>query len=339
MKYPYISNWISFRQISDDFYQVENHVLDTICLVSTEEMEFARKLDGKTDPWSIDDSYGGTKTSGLLKRLSNLGVIRDGGFIHTESNGYLKTVIRTTNSHIKTVFSQLINMLLMVGFLPIMIIGACEYKQISSLSIQYGNLSGFEKFVFDHHTLITWIIFLFALSLGAAVHEFSHATACRSYGGRVFEYGIAVGIIPGFYTLMEDGAIKKRYQKIQVLLAGIESNIILAGFFLLIAGLFPNLRIFFALGANVNMLFALANTLAVGGSDGMKVIMLLIGMDEYDNGLIEAYIKKKVNKKQSGDVCPINYAKHTACWMLAIIKRIWPLMILIDFLSIVGAIL
>lgn len=54
MKYPFFSNWIAYKRIpNQDAYFVKDFVLDTENIVSSEMMRFAKKLDGKTNPYSI----------------------------------------------------------------------------------------------------------------------------------------------------------------------------------------------------------------------------------------------------------------------------------------------
>lgn len=70
MKYPLFSNWIAYKRIPDqDAYFVKDFVLDTENIVPAEMMRFAKKLDGKTNPYSIRGKRSLTETRELLDEL------------------------------------------------------------------------------------------------------------------------------------------------------------------------------------------------------------------------------------------------------------------------------
>lgn len=118
------SNWIVYKRIPDqDAYFVKDFVLDTENIVSAEMMHFAKKLDGKTNPYSIRGKRSLTETRELLDELDYLGVIRrDKGSISDGDGLYMKTIVRTRNTKIKRTISKILNVLLMLSFLPILIL-------------------------------------------------------------------------------------------------------------------------------------------------------------------------------------------------------------------------
>ena len=77
MKYPFFSNWIAYKRIPDqDAYYVKDFVLDTESIITSEIMAFAKKLDGKTDPYSIRDKRSLSETRKLIDELDYMGVLR-----------------------------------------------------------------------------------------------------------------------------------------------------------------------------------------------------------------------------------------------------------------------
>lgn len=153
----------------------------------------------------------------------------------------------------------------------------------------------------------------------------------------MFEYGAMVNILPGFYTLMDDSKVKSRLKKIQILAAGVEGNLLLAGCFLLLSGIFPDLKEVVSVGALVNIVMTFINMLAIDGTDGMKILLLLIGVDSEDVEAIKHMTKGRRKREMLENDGYYGYAKLTACHMIIWLQRIYPLLILLDVIAIIGA--
>ncbi len=129
MKYPFFSNWISYKRIpGQDAYYVNDFVLDTESIVTSEMMEFAKKLDGKTNPYSIRGKRSLSETKKLIDELDNMGVIRkDYGVVSDGEEFYMRSLIRTRNTIAKSTLSKILNVMLMFAFIPILVSGILVY--------------------------------------------------------------------------------------------------------------------------------------------------------------------------------------------------------------------
>ena len=265
--------------------------------------------------------------------MDYLGVIRrDKGSISDGDGLYMRTIVRTRNTTIKRTISKILNVLLMVSFLPILIFGIYVYLNVDDFG--YYDLPLLERIVYAHPVLYVWGFNIFSLICGGAIHEVCHGIACRAYGGRVFEYGAMINILPGFYTLMDDSRIRSRLNKIQILAAGVEGNLLLAGGFLLLAGIFPDLKDVVSVGALVNIIMTFVNMMAIDGTDGMKILLLLIGVDLEDVEAIKHMTKGRRKREMLKNDGYYGYAKLTACHMIIWLQRIYHLLILLDVIAI-----
>ena len=125
-------------------------------------MRFAKKLDGKTNPYSIRGKRSLTETRELLDELDSLGVIRRGnGFISDGDGLYMRTIVRTRNTKIKRTVSKMLNVLLMASFLPILIFGINVYLNVNDFG--YYDLSLLGRIVYAHPVLCVWGFNIFSL--------------------------------------------------------------------------------------------------------------------------------------------------------------------------------
>lgn len=91
-------------------------------------MEFAKKLDGKTDPYSIRGKRSLSETKKLIDELDNMGVIRkDYGVVSDGEEFYMRSLIRTRNTIAKSTLSKILNVMLMFAFIPILVSGILVY--------------------------------------------------------------------------------------------------------------------------------------------------------------------------------------------------------------------
>ncbi len=339
MKYPFFSNWIAYKRIpGQEAYYVKDFVLDTESIVASEVMSFAKKLDGKTDPYSIRGKRSISETRKLIEELDHRGVIRkDHGVLSDGDGFYMRTLIRTRNTKSKRTLSKILNITLMLAFIPILVSGILVYLNADEFG--YRELSILGRIVYDHPVLCVWVFNIVSLLIGAAIHEICHGVACRAYGGRVFEYGAMINILPGFYTLMDESKVRSRLRKIQILAAGVEGNLFFAGCLLLLTGFLPELKFVFSVGALINIIMTFINMLAIDGTDGLKLLLLLIGMESIDIVDIKRMTKWKNMREILASDGYYGVAKLTACYMIIWLQRIYPIVILLDVIAVIGAFL
>ena len=153
MKYPIFSNWIIYKKIpNNDTYVVKDCVIKNKFVVSGKKMRFAKKLNGKTNPYSIKGKRSREEIGNLIEELDCLGVIRtDRGVISRGMNGYIRTLVRTRNTRGKRIASELLNFLLMLLFVPVLIGGI--YVYLNADYVRYSDLSVIEQILHRYSSI------------------------------------------------------------------------------------------------------------------------------------------------------------------------------------------
>ncbi len=337
MKYPILSNWISCERISDsDAYRVKNRVWDKECILSAQELWLAGKLDGKTDPYSLDRQKNRTEVKQLIDKLTVAGVIDAGRGLKYVGGGMLvKSLVKARNSRMIRLLSRFLNTFLMAAFLPMLVFGRLVYSNIR-LPVEM-ELSAFESFLYENRWNAMIAASILGILTGSLIHELCHANACRAYGGEVFEYGIVISIFPGFYTMMNPSVISSRLKKIQVMAAGIEGNVLYSGILYFLSALFPGAYYLLAMMATVNLFVGMLNLFVCRDLDGMRILMQLIGMEEANPmPKIKRALRSKKKRKKLKSEGLTGYMKLTAGYMLVCAQWAMPPLLLLDILVITG---
>ena len=123
-----------------------------------------------------------------------------------------------------SIIPVLVNYLLLILWLPTLLFGLdCFIKNLPDIDNGSALLG-------------QWI----AIVIGAVLHEIGHASATLCYGGRVFEAGsLLQNYMPGAYVMIDDKPVRKRLQKVQILAAGVEMNMLLSGIGWLLLRIYP----------------------------------------------------------------------------------------------------
>lgn len=139
---------------------------------------------------------------------------------------------------------------------------------------------------------------LILLSLG--LHECAHLTAGISYGCRCTDMGLLLfGILPvgayvGYYVGEETVSDPER---MQLSLAGVEANILIAAVFLFLSVMGTSMDKTFAMAANINVALALLNLLPVSGLDGESALSALCGVTSISEVAKRCLRSRKHRKK------------------------------------------
>lgn len=265
MSYPVLANWIRFRRISENEFEIIDLLFDKRFKCSEKTFLFLRQLDGKRNPYEIDENMSEEEMDALLKRLEEKTIIRHKRFLSTYFLNLLVTVWQPHVTKGLRVASVFINGILLFSWIPMLFISLVTLSDI------------FNEFTFDYF----WFGNIFGLLIGLILHEFAHVFACLAYGGYVFEIGITIHLfMPGAYVLMSESYIKKRMQRVQVSAAGIEMNLLLTAIFLILSAEFHSLSGFFLGAAMQNALCVLLNMVFIDGFDGTVIIGELLGTGE-----------------------------------------------------------
>lgn len=268
MTYPMVKPWLEYKRIDKDEYEVENSV-------STEEpvhlpfylVAFMQKLDGKTDPYTIDPSIDKKTVRSFLRFLSKQGFLREK--VRNRDLGRLAfPVIKFDAVPGYSRLSVIINRCLTLSWIPILIIGI-------NLGIKM-----FDKLNISSYAYLFGLIF--GLIIGLVLHEAGHTVAARAYMAPVYEVGIRLSILLTAYTFMKETNVKNRLRRTQIYAAGVETNFLLTGILFVLAYLIQHdvLRTFLFYAALENMLLGIGNLCFFLPLDGFKIITTLLGADD-----------------------------------------------------------
>lgn len=265
MKYPTLANWIRFKKVSENEYEIVDLLHDEKIQTDAYTVWFARQLNGKRNPYLIDKGKLKKDIDLLLRELEAENVIRDKRFFSKFFLFLLVTVWRPKITENFRIASFIINGLLLISFLPLL-----------AFSILY-----FLYYTYDINFDYMIIGSIAGMLIGLVMHELGHMFACLAYGGRVFEVGVMLQflLMPGAYVLMNESNIKKRMRRVQVSAAGIEMNLFLTAIFLILSARFETLSGFCLAAAIQNVFLALLNLTFVDGFDGMTIMSELLGVE------------------------------------------------------------
>lgn len=320
MKYPTLANWIRFKKVSENEFEIIDLLHDEKIQTDAYTVWFARQLNGKRNPYRIDKNKTREDVDLLLGELEAENVIRDKRFFSKFFLFLLVTVWRPKVTQNFRIASFIINGLLSISFLPLL-----------AFSIFY-----FLYYTYDINFDYVIVGSVVGMLIGLVMHELGHMFACLAYGGRVFEVGVMLQflLMPGAYVLMNESNIKKRMKRVQVSAAGIEMNLILTAIFLILSVRFEVLSGFFLGAAIQNVFLALLNLTLIDGFDGMAIMSELLGI-EYAVSKAKRITKSKLKRKKLEKDGISGKATIAVCYALRGIQIALPL---IFALNIVGVI-
>lgn len=262
MPYPLCHNWLSFRRDGVGWVQVTDHLHENAFRMDRRAARILRRLDGRTDPDRIDPSLSPGDLERLLLELDEHQLLRRGPVLQRSLGSVYLTLwpIRATRRTRER--ARLWDLALQIGWAPVLLLGLALYLLLAPAGGPY------------------WLTFPgYALGLlpGIFLHELGHAIAGLAHGAEVFELGLMLQFpLPGAYTGMDTGEVRDPLARAQIDGAGLESQALLAGLFLLLACCFPALDTLFFNAALVNIVLGLVNAGAAAGMDGGGVLAGLL---------------------------------------------------------------
>ena len=318
MKYPIKCNYISYEKCADsNCYKVKNYTNDQTKLVPGSTIRFIERMDGKTDPMPIlRKSMSAEQAYSYLLELDHQELIRLSKTIYCRLGRLVRTIIIFRDSSKYKILAKMLNCLLLLSLIPAIILGI-----LNADAVIRGFLCG--KMTIEE----PWCYLGLAAGLlfGGMLHEFAHAAACIRYGGRVMEIGVMFEGYPGAYTMMDNEPVRKRIQRIQIFLAGIEINIVLACLSIMICRYKPEWFSFFFEFFIINLNLALSNLLFVEGLDGTAVLGAILGDEDLlKNAWNVPFDIKRENKLKRYGVN--GRARIMAAYMLGTTKLFMPIL-------------
>lgn len=268
MKYPKTIDTLLYKRIDKSTYHVKNGITGVVYEIGTDIVRFMNKLDGKTDPFMINTCLSDFEIEEVLDFLwaNELVTKKKWKKIGFLTYGIPLFKVKTTQK--MRIVSRLLNILLMISFVPIFIVGLYAVKDIYKLIDQ------------NDFYLIGLCV---GSALGVTLHECGHAIAGLGYNAHLFSCGFMIGITPGAFVEIddEDEHIKSSLKKAQISAAGVEMNLLLCGLSMICMRLVNSAISLFLGGiAFSNLLLASVNLLPIIGVDGSQIINKLIGGDD-----------------------------------------------------------
>ncbi len=310
-QYPKMTNYLIAKRRADRRYQVKNVLKNTVFIMDPFEYFFLTYLNGINDPYDYPalENYEIEET---LKKFIENDLVRFG----TKMTSGMSTFYIPRKTKAAGILPAVFNLLLILTFLPV---------------FGYG-LYTVQKYMTAINTNSHYFLGLvFGLLLSSIVHEVSHAVACLSYGGYFFEFGFLINILPGIYALIDYSNVERRLRRVQIIAAGIEGNLLLAGLNFILAANSPfGSGLFFWIGA-VNVVYAALNLSTMGNLDGSALMEELFGMN--GNTLSDLYWGRSENIHAKNNRLS-GYASLITAISLAISRFIIPLVLVAEVIAI-----
>lgn len=320
-KYPCISNTLSYRRIDTNSVEVIDHLTDNTFMLGIEITRYGRKLDGFTHPYKIPSVLNREERDEVLDFFDEYDLIRRSNNINISFGTKLKTLWIPKMTPILRAFAYISNALLLLSWFPVLICGIILFAN----KISYVNFDGL------------WIGYLIGLLFGLVCHELGHAFAAISYRARVFELGIMVMycILPGAYVLMDRTVVKSRMQRIQIIAAGVETNFLLAGIFLIMGSIFPCFGGAFLNAAISNTFIGVFNLTFIKGLDGTSIMSELFGIDEII-GRAQKIVFNRRTRQRVIRHRKDGFAIVCMCYMLFVLQIALPILLITNILEVVS---
>lgn len=318
MRFPALETWVRVKKYPDGTFHLVDYMFDDDYVISKAVASFVRRLDGKTDPYSIDSSLSRAVIDKLLRELDDECLLRKSRIAAKWLGSIYVTLFRIRTTSKKRLFAYISNALLQLSWLPVLLVGCFRFPD------SMYRLTG------DH----LWLGILIGALAGIFLHEAAHTAAAMGYGARVFEMGVMISrLLPGAYVFMDTDNVKRRLRRAQIDLAGIEMNLFLCGLFLILSTVVMNwIDCFFMAGA-ANLVLAATNLLLSGNVDGLNAMSELLGdkeiLDRFRSALRDPKKRRQFRKQGA-----LGYAKLACGCVLLTMQLALPLLMILNMIEV-----
>ena len=268
-----MSNLLLVKRTETGTYLVKNIITDESIEMHHSIYNFLKNLDGDTEPKQAAQERE-SEAECLLADFKERQFVRTDRKIKLHTGVYLRTLFIPKRKKSNSAIPKIFNILLMLGWCPVLIYGIrCLIWNIHVINSDYYLLGE-----------------IIALVLGILLHETAHAMACLAYGGRFFEGGLAwFFMVPGGYVLIDTDDINSILKRVQISLAGVEMNLMLAGIFFILSTVTGAFSGCFFYGAITNILLAVSNMTFIMGFDGCDALCEILGIRKKAFGIAEIW--------------------------------------------------
>ncbi len=320
MKYPMLNNCLMFKRINAREIEAKDWLNDNTYMISNDLARYARRLDGKRNPYHIDPSLSKGDVDYIMGVLEENELLRHKNILMKDFGTIFYTLWLPKRSKKLCTIAVIYTLLLKVFWLPVFCIGVWIYS------------NGFAMGGGDYYL---------AGSLGGALaglfaHELAHMFSGITYGARIFEMGIMVqNFIPGAYVLLSIDEIKSKKDRVDILAAGIQTNILFAGICLILARIFPSVGLPFVCSAISNTLLALINLIFINGLDGASIISEFLGIQNITD-IPQTVLLSKKKRRRLLAKGPSGYAIIMVSIIFQLLQAVLPLLIAINVLEVIA---
>ena len=320
MKYPMINNWLTFKRINKYEYSVQDFLYESEYTMGYQIANFARRLDGEHNPYSIDKTCSREEVDRMMSLLEENDLLRYNKTLFSEFGSIYRTLWIPKHTVTGRILAAIWNILLNLLWIPVFILGVIVFSK----RMPIGG---------SDYIIIGAIL---GLIPGTILHELGHLCSGIYHGAKVFEMGVMVSsFLPGAYVLLDSSNLKSKLAKVRITSAGVKSNILLAGFLLLLACAFPSIGSPLLGAAFNNAFLALINLTLIEGLDGASIVSDLLGIEDIVSKSKEILRSKKTRQKlyQKGLT---GYAVLTVAALLRSMQIALPLLFIIEGLEIIS---
>ncbi len=266
--YPCMANWVVLRRREGKIF-ARNCLLDEEDEITEREARYLLRLNGRRNPLSIR-GFSCEECEEYFEQVNDQYLLRTPERKLVLDSMKLYTLFIPREMRARSVLPRVLNDLLLSLCIPLLLFGI---YRVFCCGVHFN----------DTYTLTGSVV---GLLIGIVLHELGHTVACLGYGGRWMEAGVMRrGLIPGAYVLIDYSGIRSRLKKVQINLAGVEMNLLLAGVLLTVFSYADDCRLLYywsgaASAASLqNILLVCLNLTFVEGFDGEQVISLLLGKE------------------------------------------------------------
>lgn len=318
MKYPMLCPWVELSQDADGL-----HLTDTKQgkrFRAMQEYEpILRGLDGRTAPRRLAPDLPEEAVSLLMEQLKTNRLIRQKPFFSTGFLSFQFNIPLAKPTERGRAFAHIFNNVLLKLWLPSLILAVWAWVDSPMVLLDNG----------------IWLGSIVGLILGLVLHELAHACACITYGGQVHSCGLMLWcLLPGAFVELDTDPVKHSLQKVQIFAAGVEMNLYLAAFFLLLAGCHPMLGTPAFCAAMSNGMLALMNLTLTFGLDGMHMLSALLGVEDLFTMALEVLLDKKHRRtlRRKGFQ---GRAALSFCWMGLAMQMSFPIVLAVNISEVI----
>lgn len=320
--YPKISNTLTYYRNGDGSVDVTEFLTENCYTFDPAAAAYMTKLDGHTHPYQIPSPLSSGERDELIRFLDGYEFIRWNN-IHSICPGTrMRTLFIPKDSSLLWLFAYLSNALLLIAWLPTLILGIFLFsRRLGGMDFDWGLLG-----------------YVAGLLIGITAHEFGHAFAGIAYGAKIYEMGTMIMhfALPGAYVLMDCEPVRRKLRRVQINAAGVETNFLLCGLFLILGAAFPKLGGIFLDAALCNVFLGALNLSLLRGVDGQQILLELLGLEE---NLLDRTFHLLLRKETRGQVLRPGsggIALIAVCVILGVLQLVWPVLLISNILEVIA---